>query len=475
MTLSHASCRLTSARQNGWKPRLTATAVGGLFFPQSKSLGIDRTELSPQLQRKLVSAGTRHSSFAAASESVADLMGLEVKTKQIERLTERIGWERCAQRDAEVEHYLSLPLAQRKDKPAAVTAPDLAVVGSDGGRLQIRECSDKPLSNVQAPTGTADAEESLPPDEKYRGTHWREDKIGLVMTMTSQEQATDPCPQVPSAFVDPTRIAKLTRELKTKRSAAEEAAKQEAAKPADEPEEEEKVLRSEGKKIRWEAPEVLEKHLTATRRPWSAFGPMLAALAWKLGFFQAKRKAFLGDGSDNNWTMWRNYFSSFVPILDIIHAISYLFAAAMAGRSFAEGWTCYERWVTWVWHGEVEQVIAALEQRQAELGLPLESDGETHPRRIVSTALGYLQNHKDKMRYAEYRRLGLPITSSYVESAVKQFNQRVKGTEKFWTEEGAEALLQLRADHLSDDSPMPTFWQSRQENETGQRPYRMAV
>lgn len=218
-----------------------------------------------------------------------------------------------------------------------------------------------------------------------------------------------------------------------------------------------------------------EKHLTATRRPWSAFGPMLAALAWKMGFFQAKRKAFLGDGSDNNWTMWRNYFSSFVPILDIIHAISYLFAAAMAGRPFAEGWTCYVRWVTWVWQGEVEQVIAALGQRQAELGLPHESDGETHPRQVVSTALGYLQNHKDKMRYQEYRRLGLPITSSYVESAVKQFNQRVKGTEKFWTEEGAEALLQLRADHLSDDSPMPAFWQSRQENETGQRPYRMAV
>ena len=28
----------------------------------------------------------------------------------------------------------------------------------------------------------------------------------------------------------------------------------------------------------------------------------------------------------------------------------------------------------------------------------------------------------------EYRQQGLPITSSYVESAVKQFNQRVKGT-----------------------------------------------
>jgi hypothetical protein len=472
-----ASCRRVSAKQNGWNPRLTATVVDGLFFPQGKGLGIDRTELSPQLQRKLVSAGTRNSSFAKASEDVFDLMDLKIGAKQIERVTERIGRERCAERDAAVEHYLSLPLTQRKDKPADVSAPNVAVVGTDGGRLQILERSDSHLSNnsVPSPADTGATEESLPPDEKHRGTHWREDKIGLLMTMTSQEQASDPCPQVPTAFVDPTRIVKLTRELKTKKSAAEQTAQQESAKPADDPEEEEKALRGEGQKVRWQAPKVEEKQLTATRKPWSAFGPMLAAMAWKLGFYQAQRKAFIGDGSDNNWTIWRNHFSSFVAILDIIHAISYVFAAAMAARSFAEGWTCYVHWVTWVWQGEVERVIAALAQRQAELGLPQESDGETHPRQIVSTALGYLQNHKDKMRYPGYRRLGLPITSSYVESAVKQFNQRVKGTEKFWTEGGAEALLQLRADHLSDDSPMPVFWQRRQENETGQRPYRMAV
>lgn len=69
----------------------------------------------------------------------------------------------------------------------------------------------------------------------------------------------------------------------------------------------------------------------------------------------------------------------------------------------------------------------------------------------------------------------LPITSSYVESAVKQFNQRVKGTEKFWSEDGAEAILQLRADHLSDEQPLDGFWQRREAAATGQRPYRRAA
>ncbi len=191
----------------------------------------------------------------------------------------------------------------------------------------------------------------------------------------------------------------------------------------------------------------------------------------KLGFFQASRKAFLGDGSENNWTLWQNHFSSFTPVLDIIHAISYVFAAAMANRSFKEGWDCHVRWVNWVWKGEVEKVIEELEQRQAELGMPQEGDGETQPRQIVSTALGYFQKHKNKMRYAEYRRQGLPITSSYVESAVKQFNYRVKGTEKFWGNQGAEAVLQLRADYLSDGQEMKDFWERRQANATGQREY----
>ncbi|MGH7169639.1 MAG: hypothetical protein ACRELG_05100 [Gemmataceae bacterium] len=40
---------------------------------------------------------------------------------------------------------------------------------------------------------------------------------------------------------------------------------------------------------------------------------------------------------------------------------------------------------------------------------------------------------------------------------------------------GAEAILQLRADHLSADDPLAAFWQSWQAKQTGQRPYRKAV
>lgn len=79
------------------------------------------------------------------------------------------------------------------------------------------------------------------------------------------------------------------------------------------------------------------------------------------------------------------------------------------------------------------------------------------------------------MRYDVYRCAGLPLTSCHVESMVKRFNRRVKGTEKFWSAEGAESILQLRADYLSDDEPLREFWERRQAEATGRRNFRRAI
>jgi hypothetical protein len=436
---------------------VTVANVGRLFFPQSKSLGIDRGEFSVAMLDKIIYAGVSNSSFEHGSEDLRKLAEVHVPAKQVERVTKRIGQERVAQRNAAVATYQALPLVERKAVPAGVVAPELAVVGVDGGRLQILDRSGAQVDAAEA----ADAEDGR------AGKHWREDKIGLLMTMASAESASDPCPEIPEHFVDPTRILKLARELKKQALPSAEAVKETADPGVG-------VEMLVDNRDQWEPPEVTEKRLVGSRVRWPNFGPLLAQAAWRWGFFGARRKAFIGDGSDNNWTIWRQYFSSFVPVLDFIHALSYVFAAAMAGRSFPVGWPIYEQWIRWVWSGEVAKVIAALAQRQLELGVPTQDDGETSPRQTVARTLAYLQNHQDQMLYAKYRQLGLPITSSYVESAVKQFNQRVKGTEKFWSETGAEAILQLRADHLSADEPLQRYWQGRQEGQTGQRPYRKA-
>lgn len=158
------------------------------------------------MQIKIVYASVSNSSYEQASRDLAELAELSVSAKQVERVTNRIGMERCAERDAEVKAYQALPLAERKGVPAGVEPPEVAVVGADGGRLQIWERVSEPDAGS----------ESLEPEQGTTGKHWREDKIGVVLQMKSEISATDPCPEIPETFVDPTKILRLVRELKAK-------------------------------------------------------------------------------------------------------------------------------------------------------------------------------------------------------------------------------------------------------------------
>jgi hypothetical protein len=412
--------------------------------------------------KTIVYAGTQLTSFAQGSAALEALGKLNVATKQVERITEKIGRERVEQRDEAVQKFLALPLMDRCKSPVANPPPEsnVATVMMDGGRLQILDRSKR----------DSDLSETADDDPPERNGHWREDKIGLLMTMTSKVSENDPCPEIPENFIDPTRIFKLAREIKGHVAGV----KNESTEP---PESETQSMDDveQNTDAATTTPKPRVRTMVATRKPADRFGEILAWAAWARGFAAAQRKAFVADGASTNWTIQKQWFSDYVAILDFIHALSYVFASAMAGQGFRAGWEAYTAWIQTVWSGHVEEVIAALEVRQSELGAPEEADGETSLRRVVAEALTYLQNNKDRMRYDEYRKAGLPITSSHMESTVKMFNRRVKGTEKFWSEEGAEAVLQLRADNLSENEPLKTYWENRQATATGQRRYRRSA
>jgi hypothetical protein len=153
-----------------------------------------------------------------------------------------------------------------------------------------------------------------------------------------------------------------------------------------------------------------------------------------------------------------------------------VYAAAKAvGQDAVGGWLLYAEWIVCVWRGKVGLVIDKLQEWQSRPGSPGKGEAETGPRQVVAKALLYFRNNQGRMKYAEYRKQGLPVVSSLVESMVKQISRRVKGPEKFWTDDGAEAILQLRADYLSDGEVMEAFWQRRQAAATGQRTYRTAA
>jgi hypothetical protein len=115
-----------------------------------------------------------------------------------------------------------------------------------------------------------------------------------------------------------------------------------------------------------------------------------------------------------------------------------------------------------LWDGQVNQVIATLQRHAERLGPPQDADGPEHPRRrVLANNVGYFETHRKHMDYPTYRRKGWPIGSGVTESAVKQFNKRVKGTEQFWSLPGVEAILALRALWLSQDERWERYRNSR--------------
>jgi hypothetical protein len=75
------------------------------------------------------------------------------------------------------------------------------------------------------------------------------------------------------------------------------------------------------------------------------------------------------------------------------------------------------------------------------------------------------------MNYPRYRQAGLPVTTAWMESLVKEMNHRVKGTEMFWNDpDGAEAILQVRAAVLSEDDRLARHLRQRLGSPFSKRP-----
>jgi hypothetical protein len=378
----------------------------------------------------MVFAGTQCGSFADAEDALSELASLSMRAKRIWRATQCAGEQQLAEQRQMVQAYEALPLPARQQSPI-VDVPEVACVMMDGGRFQRRDRC---------------ATETIAVGPKT--TCWREMKVGCLTSMTSDATVEDPCPELPATFVDPGRMREISQEIKGFSSdkalceALDASLVEEALADEDSP--------TRGSAERAGRPLVVRKSVVASAADVTAFGPLLAASAYERGFHAAPRKCFVADGSETNWGVWRKYFSHYTPIVDFVHALMYVYAAAMAGASSAAGWERYRQWAQWLWRGELDALLAALAARQQELGAPATRETGT-PRAQVAESLGYLTNQRGRMKYDEYRRQGLPITSTLVESTIKQINRRVKGTEKFWAN-GIEPMLALVARHLSPDS-----------------------
>lgn len=140
-------------------------------------------------------------------------------------------------------------------------------------------------------------------------------------------------------------------------------------------------------------------------------------------------------------------------VLDVIHVLEYLWKAARA--LFGEGDAQAESWVSdrllallsGRSGGDVARTIRWWAQSRAD-------DLDERDEAAIEDATGYLANRTRTriMRYADALRDGLPISTGVIEGACRYLvKDRMERTGAFWSVEGAEAVLHLRALRASGD------------------------
>ena len=396
---------------------------------------LDGHSYTPDLQRRILTLAGQLKSFDLVSMALQVAADVSISGRHVQRLTQEVGADLARQRDAQADQY------RRRELPSRVAAPPpVGVVETDGGRLATRQTGAGPGVHQAQP---------------------KEDKIACLVSMRSQTHDHDPQPQPPAAFRDCRRVVRLVQQFQGQappaadESVAADVVAAAASPPADRPEQPQRLVRT----------------CVATMNSSRAFGPLVAAEAQARGFYEAPRQAFVGDGQQYNWQIQRAWFPHFVPIVDFLHVLCYLYRAAwVVGADEAARWRQYEQWLTACWQGRVTDVLAELTACQEGLGRPPPAEERTAEDAwsVLAEVVSYLRNNRSRMDYPRYRQQGLPVTSSWVESLVGEFNSRVKGRDKYWNRvAGAEAILQVRAAVLSEDERLARYFAERPGN-----PYR---
>jgi len=166
----------------------------------------------------------------------------------------------------------------------------------------------------------------------------------------------------------------------------------------------------------------------------------------RLGAARANSVTFVADGAPWIWkrldwvvTQVRLEPSRVMEVLDWCHGVHHL-SVALAALPLAEGQRkeLYRRLRGLLKKGSSRIVINELKTLAA-------GQADDSP---VWREIRYLIKHSDagRLRYNYFRCRGVPLGSGAIESTIRRvINLRLKGSGIYWTEDNAEAVLQLRA------------------------------
>jgi len=173
------------------------------------------------------------------------------------------------------------------------------------------------------------------------------------------------------------------------------------------------------------------------------FGLHIYTEAWRRGWEWASLRIVIGDGAVWIWNLADLHFPGAVQIVDLYHARQHLWA--VGALLFPNDSARQERWMVspqrLLDQGRIEHLVKRLRNilsENEEVVQDLSSEAE------------YFERNASRIRYPEFRKLGLFVGSGVVEAGCKTvIGSRLKCSGMFWTVDGANVIIALRRSLLN--------------------------
>jgi hypothetical protein len=179
----------------------------------------------------------------------------------------------------------------------------------------------------------------------------------------------------------------------------------------------------------------------ATLDPVETFADLVQAEAHRRGAEHIRQLIILGDGAHWIWNLADKRFPAATQIVDLFHAREHLHALAdQLAFIVGDPATWLDDRLNDLDNGDIEALSAAA--RRYQLDGPKATD--------VDKAVNYFETNAHRMRYAQYRKLGMFVGSGVVEAGCKSvIGARLKQSGMHWTARGATGITTLRCLHAS--------------------------
>jgi hypothetical protein len=173
-----------------------------------------------------------------------------------------------------------------------------------------------------------------------------------------------------------------------------------------------------------------------------------------------RARVALTDGAESLQQHMTSAFPDHTLILDIIHASEYLWdtATALLGETHPTRPAWVAAKLDLVLAGQTGRVIAQLREEAAS---PRRTEMQ---RKAIERTVGYYERNQGYMHYDDYLAQGWPIGTGVVEGACGHLvKDRMEQAGMRWTQDGAQAILDLRAVRINGD--WDAYWQFHRQQQ----------